>query len=131
VLYLDEPTANLDVHSAAIVYRVLRELVGAGSAVLLTTHNMREVEEICDRVGILCRGRLVALDTPLALRRRHAVHRAEVVLSGGRRAEFDLDQEQQRAELAQHVASGAVASIQTREFDFQDVFLKLTGTPFT
>src|SRR5216110_1392336 len=67
LLYLDEPTANLDVHSAAVVRRILRELVAAGGTVLLTTHNMQEVEETCDRVAILCRGRLVSLDTPLAL----------------------------------------------------------------
>jgi ABC-type multidrug transport system ATPase subunit len=131
LLYLDEPTANLDIHSAAVVHRILRQLVDGGSTVLMTTHNMQEVERICDRVGILCRGRLVAMDTPLALRRRHVEHRADVVLSGGQRAVFDLDQEQERAALAGHVAAGNVASIQTREFDFQDVFLKLTGTPFT
>src|SRR5262249_15504311 len=66
VLYLDEPTANLDIHSAAIVRRILRALVRDGATVILTTHNMQEVEEVCDRVAILCRGRLVALDTPLA-----------------------------------------------------------------
>src|SRR5205823_12537455 len=71
LLYLDEPTANLDIHSAGLVRRILRELVAGGGTVLLTTHNMQEVEEICDRVAILCRGRLVALDTPLALRRLH------------------------------------------------------------
>src|SRR5262249_54803032 len=71
LLYLDEPTANLDVHSGKLVRRILRDLVAEGSTVLLTTHNMEEVEEVCDRVAILCRGRLAALDSPLALRQRH------------------------------------------------------------
>src|SRR5437868_7404217 len=66
LMYLDEPTANLDVHSAEIVHRILRRLVSEGSTVVLTTHNMQEVEEICDRVAILCRGQLVALGTPLS-----------------------------------------------------------------
>src|SRR5947207_3159052 len=56
VLYLDEPTANLDVHSAALVRDVLRGLVAEGVTVVLTTHNMEEVEAVCDRVAILCRG---------------------------------------------------------------------------
>src|SRR5207248_11758485 len=55
LLYLDEPTANLDLHSAALVRQILRELVADGCTVLLTTHNMEEVEAVCDRVAILCR----------------------------------------------------------------------------
>jgi ABC-type multidrug transport system ATPase subunit len=131
LLYLDEPTANLDIHSGGIVRQILRRLVADGGTVLLTTHNMQEVEEICDRVAILCRGRLVALDTPLALRSRHVEQKADVVLAGGRRCVFDLDQESQRRQLARHVAAGEVASVQTREFNFHEAFLKLTGTAFT
>jgi ABC-type multidrug transport system ATPase subunit len=67
LLYLDEPTANLDVYSAALVHGVLRRLTAEGVAVLMTTHNLEEVAKLCDRVAILCRGRLVALDTPEAL----------------------------------------------------------------
>jgi len=129
LLYLDEPTANLDVHSAAVVHRILRALVAEGTTVLLTTHNMQEVEEVCDRIGILCSGRLVALDTPLALRRHHVEHRADVVLRGGEHAVFDLAQEQDRALLARHVAAGEVASIQTREYGLQQVYRKLTTKP--
>src|SRR5262249_33009437 len=91
VLYLDEPTANLDVHSAAVVRRILRDLVGEGSTVLLTTHNMIEVEEICDRVAILCRGRLVAQGTPLGLRLEHAERKVDVILDDGGKQVYDLD----------------------------------------
>jgi ABC-type multidrug transport system ATPase subunit len=70
LLYLDEPTANLDAHSAEVVRRTLRGLTAEGVAVVLTTHNLAEVEEVCDRVAVLCRGRLVALDTPPALRQQ-------------------------------------------------------------
>lgn len=131
LLYLDEPTANLDIHSAAIVRRVLRELVQGGATVLLTTHNMQEVEEICDRVAILCRGRLVALDTPLALRQLHSERLVDVVLADGNRLVLNLDREEDRACLARHVQAGAVASLQTREFNFHEAFLKLTGSAFT
>src|SRR5262249_30478956 len=71
LLYLDEPTANLDIHSSVVVRQILRSLVASGVTVLLTTHNMNEVEEICDRVAILCRGWLVAVNTPLALRQHY------------------------------------------------------------
>jgi ABC-type multidrug transport system ATPase subunit len=130
VLYLDEPTANLDIHSAAVVRRLLREHVAAGNTVLMTTHNMQEVEEICDRVAILCRGRLIALDTPLALRLQHADRKADVILCDGTRLVIDLDQTADRERLAGHVGAGTVASVQTREFNFHEAFLKLTGTEF-
>jgi ABC-2 type transport system ATP-binding protein len=131
VLYLDEPTANLDVHSAAVVRRILRDLVGEGCTVLLTTHNMVEVEEICDRVAILCRGRLVALGTPLGLRLEHAERKVDVILDDGARLVYDLDQAEQRQALAGQVADGRIASLKTREFNFHQAFLKLTGSEFT
>ncbi len=131
ILYLDEPTANLDIHSAAIVRRTLRELVTRGVTVLLTTHNMQEVEEACDRVAILCHGRLVALDSPLALRQQHVERKVDVVLASGDRQVFDLEQNEERTRLGEYVAAGQVASLQTRQFNFHETFLKLTGTAFT
>jgi ABC-2 type transport system ATP-binding protein len=130
ILYLDEPTANLDAHSVAIVHRILKQLTADGVAVLLTTHNMVEVEEVCDRVGILCRGRLVALDSPLNLQRRHHERKVDVVLGSGAHAVFDLDCDDDCARLGECVAAGTVASMRTREFNFHEAFLKLTGTAF-
>ncbi len=130
VLYLDEPSANLDIHSTAVVHRILRALTAEGVAVLLTTHNMREVEEVCDRVAILCRGRLIALDSPLALRQQHVERKVDVVLAGGDRQVFDMEDDEARVRLGRHVAAGEVASLQTREFNFHETFLKLTGTAF-
>jgi ABC-type multidrug transport system ATPase subunit len=130
LLYLDEPTANLDVHSADVVRRILREVVADGGTVLLTTHNMEEVEAVCDRVAILCHGRLVALDTPLALRRQHVERKVDVILSDGGHHTFDLDHDRDRTILAAHVAAGEVATLQTREFNFHEAFLKLTGREY-
>jgi ABC-type multidrug transport system ATPase subunit len=130
VMYLDEPTANLDIHSCAVVHRILRERVKAGRTVLLTTHNMNEVEAICDRVGIMARGRLIALDSPLALRQRHTERKVDVILNDGDRLVFDLDREEERARLAELTRVGKIGSVHTREFDFHSTFLKLTGTEF-
>jgi len=130
VMYLDEPTANLDIHSAEVVHRILRDRVRAGKTVLLTTHNMTEVEAICDRVAIMCKGKLVALDTPLALRQAHTERKIDAILSGGGRKSFDMLSDGERAELAEAVRGGSVESLRTREFDFHSTFLKLTGTAF-
>lgn len=130
VLYLDEPTANLDVHSADLVRKVLRARVAAGYTVVLTTHDMPEVEQVCDRVGIVCRGKLVALDSPLALKQQHTERKADVVTAAGDRLTFDLELDGDRQEFAEVVRAGRAATIRTREFDFHATFLKLTGQQF-
>src|SRR5262249_1649152 len=68
LLLLDEPTANPDAHSAGRVRRLLCELAAEGCTVLLTAHDPEQVEEVCDRAAVLCRGKLVALGSPAALR---------------------------------------------------------------
>ncbi len=130
LLYLDEPTANLDIHSSAVVHRILRELTRQGVTVLLTTHNMKEVEDICDRVAILCRGKLVALDSPMTLRQQHVERKADIVLNDGERLVLNLEQPEDAIRLSQHLIGGQVASVKTREFNFHETFLKLTGTAF-
>jgi len=71
ILFLDEPTLGLDVHIAREVRRYIREWIAENNrrTVLLTTHYMAEAEELCDRIAIIDGGRLVACDTPAALRR--------------------------------------------------------------
>jgi ABC-2 type transport system ATP-binding protein len=130
IFYLDEPTANLDIHSAEVVHRILRERVKLGATVILTTHDMDEVETICDRVGIVCRGKLVALDSPLALKQAHTERKVDVIRSDGERVVLDMDADAGRRQLAELVTAGRVASVRTREFDFHATFLKLTGQTF-
>ncbi len=67
VLFLDEPTAGLDPQSRLALWEVLRELNRGGQTILLTTHYMEEADQLCGRVAIMDRGRILALDTPAAL----------------------------------------------------------------
>ncbi|RAG84835.1 daunorubicin ABC transporter ATP-binding protein [Streptacidiphilus pinicola] len=69
VLFLDEPTAGLDPQSRLALWEVLSELVAERQTILLTTHNMEEADRLCDRVAIIDHGRILALDTPTALKR--------------------------------------------------------------
>ena len=83
VLMLDEPTAALDPAAARGTRRLIRDLRGEGKAVLLTTHSMYEAEAICDRVGIIHRGALVAEGPPRELIREAGLEpRLELHLSG-------------------------------------------------
>ena len=67
VVFLDEPTTGLDPQARRNLWDVVREIDADGKTVVLTTHYMEEAEELCDRVAIVDRGRIRALDTPLAL----------------------------------------------------------------
>jgi len=67
VLFLDEPATGLDPAARIYVWDRIRELKDSGVTVLLTTHDMDEAATLADRVGIVDHGRLLALDTPLAL----------------------------------------------------------------
>ena len=67
VLFLDEPTAGLDVPSRVELHNLMRELQTAGTTIVLATHDMAEAEETADRVAILLRGRIAATGSPLEL----------------------------------------------------------------
>jgi ABC-2 type transport system ATP-binding protein len=66
-LFLDEPTTGLDPQSRRQLWDLVEDLKGAGRTILLTTHYMDEAERLCDRVGVMDHGRIIALDTPRAL----------------------------------------------------------------
>jgi ABC-type multidrug transport system ATPase subunit len=63
LLFLDEPTAGLDVQARGLVWETVRRLRKAGTSIVLTTHYLEEAEALADRVAVLARGRLVALGT--------------------------------------------------------------------
>ncbi|HUJ80041.1 MAG TPA: ABC transporter ATP-binding protein [Nitrospiria bacterium] len=72
VLFLDEPTASLDPDIADKTRRLLRESREKnGTTILYTSHNMQEMEELCDRIIFLHRGRIIAMDTPKAVLARY------------------------------------------------------------
>ena len=70
VLFLDEPTVGLDPQARHGVWEILRDLRAQGRTIVMTTHYMEEADQLCDRVAIIDRGRLLALDTPAALRQQ-------------------------------------------------------------
>ncbi|HCC68798.1 MAG TPA: ABC transporter [Nitrospiraceae bacterium] len=69
VLFMDEPTIGLDPQIRRDLWDIIGAIQDSGTTVFLTTHYMEEAEAMCDVVGILLRGRLIAIDTPSALKR--------------------------------------------------------------
>jgi ABC-2 type transport system ATP-binding protein len=83
VLFLDEPTAGLDPQSRLALWDTLRDLNAAGQTILLTTHYMEEADQLCGRVAIMDRGRILALDTPAALKQQVDADTIVTVTAGG------------------------------------------------
>jgi ABC-2 type transport system ATP-binding protein len=81
VLFLDEPTVGLDVDAAMAVRELIRELNREGCTILLTTHYMREAEELCGRIALISEGRIVAEGTAAELKQQ--VKSEEAILIQG------------------------------------------------
>jgi ABC-2 type transport system ATP-binding protein len=70
ILFLDEPTSGLDVESSRLIKDIVREVNKDGATVFLTTHNMEEANQLCDRIAIIRSGKIVAVDSPEKLKAR-------------------------------------------------------------
>jgi ABC-2 type transport system ATP-binding protein len=70
ILFLDEPTSGLDVESQRLIKDIIREYNAYGTTVFLTTHNMEEANQLCDRIAIINHGRIAVIDSPERLRLR-------------------------------------------------------------
>jgi ABC-2 type transport system ATP-binding protein len=79
IAFLDEPTVAMDPQSRHAVWDFVKELKTQGKTIILTTHHMEEAEELCDRVGIVDHGKLIALGTPKQLIAQNGVKNLEEV----------------------------------------------------
>src|ERR1700754_4124053 len=70
LLFLDEPTTGFDPEARREFWGLIRDLQASGTTIVLTTHYLEEAEALADRVGVIARGRLIAVDTPRSLGRR-------------------------------------------------------------
>lgn len=92
IAFLDEPTTGLDPAARRTLWQTVRDIRAAGTTVVLTTHYMEEAEQLCDRIAIMDRGRIVACDTPGALiRDLDAEAKVRATLDGGELAREDLE----------------------------------------
>jgi len=133
LVFLDEPTTGLDVMSARSLRGMVAGLRDEGVTVFLTTHYLEEAERLCDRVAVIVKGRIVALDTVDGL--KAAVQRkptVEITLADAnndietRRIEGDDVETAARAALAQ-VEGRRVLAVNTLRSTLEDVFVQLTG----
>lgn len=89
ILFLDEPTSGLDVQSARLIRELIHDLNSAGKTIFLTTHDMGEANQLCDRVAIINQGVVIAIDAPEKLRMAvSGMHSVEVSFDGEVSPEF-------------------------------------------
>jgi ABC-type multidrug transport system ATPase subunit len=135
VLFLDEPTDGLDPVSSRTIRRLIRDEAARGAAILLTTHDMWEADELSDRVAFIDQGRILTEDAPEELKLRHGARTVRIRL---RRADggvdeqvVPLDGEDEATRLAELVARPEVLTIHTEEATLEDVFVQIAGRGLT
>jgi ABC-2 type transport system ATP-binding protein len=97
ILFLDEPTVGLDPQARLALWDILRRLHNEGRTIVMTTHYMEEADQLCDRLAIIDRGQLLALDTPEALK---------ALAPGGTLVELHLDGDASAASKAAAAVPG-------------------------
>lgn len=123
ILFLDEPSVGLDPQIRRSIWEQIGRIRTSGHTVLLTTHYMEEADLLCDRIGILSQGRLVALDTPENLKKLVGGYVVERVSESGQSKRIHCET---REECSQIVADTTGAAT-VRKASLEDVFLHLTG----
>lgn len=116
VLFLDEPTNNLDPQARLFLWERIRTLHEQGITIVLTTHDMEEADRLCERIAIVDHGRLLALDTPDGLKR---------LIPGG--TKLDLRIRMPAAVAAGHMADTDDGAAYSQSGRFREALERLPG----
>jgi ABC-2 type transport system ATP-binding protein len=126
VLFLDEPTVGLDVQVRRRMWDLIRSLSGNGTTIFLTTHYIEEAEALCQRVGIVHQGRLIALGKPSELRKSVGMATVEILVDG-KFTRYEHFPDREAATNYVQSLSSNVNTIIIRDSNLEDVFVELTG----
>ena len=130
LLFLDEPTSGLDPSNSRIMKNMILEEKKAGKSIILTTHNMQDAAELCDRVAFIVDGHVKAMDTPHNLiMKKGAGVISYSYLEGNneKQAECSLDATGKDEKLKELIQTGKLLTIHSMEPDLDDIFMEVTG----
>ena len=125
VLFLDEPTEGLDAQSRRKLWDLVRRLNSEGTTIFLTTHYIEEAEALCERVGIMHHGKLIALGTPPELRNKLGPVAVEKLAENKETRYRFFEDRTGAAKYAQSLPANVKTVI--RDSNLEDVFVELTG----
>jgi len=133
IVFLDEPTAGLDPINARAMREMIRELRDEGRTIFLTTHNMLDAEELCDRIAFMVDGTLAAVGVPADMKRTYGesgvmVEYRDAPEAPLQRVRFELASLASNAEFQRILAGGGIWSIHTQEASVEEIFVRVTGT---
>jgi ABC-2 type transport system ATP-binding protein len=123
VLFLDEPSIGLDPQIRRQMWDVIRKTRIDGRTVVITTHYIEEAEVLCDRVGVLSKGKLIALDSPRSLMSTVGEYTVEFINNDGKLIQHIC----RTRDDALEIARGRDDGVTIRKSNLEDVFIKLTG----
>lgn len=122
LLFLDEPTANLDPATADEIRELITKLNRNGTTVFLTTHNMEEADELCHTIALLNKGHIVECGSPEELKLKYSKKKVLITTGKGKK-EISLDKNELIDELEK---TEDLLMIHSEEPSLRDVFLSLT-----
>lgn len=133
ILFFDEPTSGLDPVNAKNLKDIILELKARGKTIFLTTHNMHDADELCDRVAFISQGKILAEDSPKALKLKYGkpLLNVEYKNSAVHSAEFELENLGQNKQFIDVLNNNTIISMHTREASLDEVFIKTTGEKLT
>src|SRR5690625_931018 len=126
LVYLDEPTSALDPGNMAHIHRGLKKLNEAGTTIFLTTHDMEEATDLCDRVAFLHNGEIVELGEPHALRYKYSTHNFHIETFKGEHLMIE-NKPENADKISTLISSGQVKAMHTDNPTLGQVFLNVTG----
>jgi len=125
LLLFDEPTVGVDPQSRNAIFDNMEALRGEGRAILYTTHYMEEAQRLCDRVGIMDHGKLLALDTVDGLISTYGGK--DIVIADMETGEVKIETDDPVAELEKLQKQGRLIRFRLERSNLETVFLNLTG----
>ena len=127
VIFLDEPTSGLDPATSLEIQRLILSKKKEGKTIFLTTHNMTEAEKLCDKISLLCDGRIVEHGAPQEICRRYH-HQKKLVIHLTDGSDMEIAHDLTSAETVRELLkSDRIDTIHSTEPDLETVFMELTG----
>ncbi len=129
LLCLDEPTSGLDPTNSRMMKDIILAEKAKGKTILLTTHNMQDATELCDRVAFIINGKICALDSPhnLIMSKGAATVTYTWIENGEHSASCPLDRLSTDEQLKGLIAENRLQSIHSSEPTLNDIFMNITG----
>jgi fluoroquinolone transport system ATP-binding protein len=130
ILFLDEPTSGLDPSNARVMKDVIAAQKALGTTIILTTHNMQDAAELCDRVAFIVDGKIKALDTPHNLIMQKGAQTLKYSYQEGADetfCEIMLNDAASDQKLTNAIAQNRLLTIHSSEPTLGDIFIDVTG----